>query len=65
MASFLLINLFSIRILLVGFGLLSLTRRRFEAKQLAINAIITLIAYWLFAIVLLFMVFSTCATGAC
>lgn len=48
MGHFLFSNLRVLPILLAGFGLLSLARCRFEPKQLAINASITLVVWWVF-----------------
>lgn len=65
MGTFLFITPIVLPFLLAGFGLISLLRRRFELKHLALNAIITLIAYWFFVIVLVLLYFKVCMGFGC
>lgn len=55
MGSFLFINLRVLPILFALFGVISIIRRRFETKHLVINILLTLIIWWVFVIVLLFL----------
>ena len=59
MPSFLLIPIRAVPFLLAGFGLISLLRRRFEAKQLIVNAITILIVYWVSMVVAAVLIVSS------
>lgn len=61
MAPFLFLGLPALPYLITYFGIISLIRRRFEKTQLVLNAIITLVIYWVSILVLAMLYFAACS----